>query len=150
MKLSQLPVRVVILFCNFVVYNIVAMKKQLISEYVVLAVFLIHTSCTYDARKELEGEKLKPTSNTSKHLKLYLQTMIDSIVRDLEYKDYNRVMNNLNSMYINTKYTNIRNKSLKKQLLTKIKEIRNIIEKASYNRVVILKLEQLRQLSNKL
>lgn len=126
------------------------MNLQSLSKYLLLSILLTSASCSYDPRKELEKDKVQFNTNNPKYLRLYLQTTIDSIINELPYQNHNKILSYINSMYINTKYANIPEKTLKNQLLKKITEIKKMIQKFTYNRVLTLKLEQLRKISYKL
>lgn len=126
------------------------MRSELVIRYGLLIISLAFTSCTYDVKKELGKDKVKFDAENPKYLKLYIQTNIDSIINELNYRNYNKILNYVNSMYINTKYASISDRTLKNKLLVKIKEIKKMVEKFTYNRALTLKLEQLRKLANKL
>ncbi len=126
------------------------MKLELTRRYRLLIILLASVSCAYDAKKELEKDKIRFNTNNPKYLKLYIQTNIDAVINELPYRNYNKILNYINSLYINTKYAKIPDRNLKNQILLKIKEIKKMVEKSTYNRALILKIEQLRKLSNKL
>ncbi len=122
---------------------------KLFSVTLVTHLFFI-SSCVYDAKKELEMKQSRHLTGNQQYLKSYLQITIDSIIREIPEKNHQRLLNYVSSMYMNTKYSNIKSKNLKRRLLTRIKEIKRMITEGTYNRVLIMKLEQLYQLSNEI
>ncbi|MFN7182194.1 MAG: hypothetical protein ACK4NF_05910 [Planctomycetota bacterium] len=113
-------------------------------------ILITHLSCTYDAKKDLEKNITASSVKNPQYLKSYLQTIIDLMLAEIPDKNYHRLLKHAESIYLNTKYSSIKNKKKKKEILDKIREIKKMIIEHSYNRTLITKLEQLRKLISQL
>jgi uncharacterized protein YcbK (DUF882 family) len=132
-------------------YNLKVMEKYKAICIVYILIILLW-GCSYDAKRELKKDRVSKYVKEPKYLKVYLLTMIDTIKESLEdsNKNYAKLVSYIDAMYYNVKYTHFQSKELKSHLLERIKEIKKLLSTRAYNRVVFLKLEQLRSTVNKI